>query len=1217
MPERIRAVRRKRSSAPRGSGAGGEDDGLISRSAVALLVDPRLGSATSPQRARLIQGLQERHGNAYVARLVQRAAALADAPPAQKLEPEQDAKFVAVEKKIGITAHGEKKHDSAKSKAAEAQAAAHGPADDVASQADAAQVEKMAQAKPGEFDKKAFIEAVKKAVDAAAPKNLSEAADFKDSGKAGQVKGQVAGLVTNNKQQSEASIKQASSEAPDSSKAKPKQVKPFVDEKAGGPPGDAGAAQAIPSSKPASETSMDAGPAEVNQQMAQADVSEQQLKDSNEPQFNDALDAKKKAEDNSKQAPQDYRATETEVLAKAGGDAKGTAGAALNGMHATRASALASVTGHKSGAKAQDEAKRAEVAAKIETIFGQTRTEVTAILSGLDQKVNAAFDSGEKAAREQFENYVDQQMSAYKDKRYSGLLGKGRWLKDKLMGMPSEVNAFYQEGRNRYLKQMEVVIGNVADIVGGELGRARARIAQGRQQVKDFVASQPKALQQVAKAAEQQIGGKFDQLDSDVNSKQEGLVQTLADKYVAARDSLDQRIDELKAQNKGLVDAVKDAIGGVIQTIMHLKDMLLNVLSKAAGVIGDIIRAPIKFLGNLVGAIKQGLGQFVSNIGTHLKKGLMGWLFGTLGDAGITLPDSFDLKGIVSLVLQILGLTYDNIRAIAVKIAGEKVVAAVEGTVKFFTTLAKEGAAGLWEWIKEKIDEINIKDVVIGAIKDFVITRIIMAGVQWLIGLLNPAAAFIKACKMIYDVIMFFIERGSQIMEFVNSILDSVGAIVAGNIGAAANLVENSLAKILPLAISFLASLLGVGGIAEKIKEIIDKIRAPINKLVSSVLGVVLKPIKSLYEKGAKFVKGVVDKGKALGQKAIGKVKGMFGGDKSAGDTDASARVKAKAHEEMAALTKQPFASVAQLHTAVGEVLKRLRPEGLKDLRLEPKEGAAGKYNVLAAASPETKVSEAEVSAGGADETGALAVYRGLHFKSTLNQTEYDRQLRENLVGQPTFSAAAQEVAGKSEGGPEPSRADLETAAEIVQAEVKRTQNPSSVKQWWGKKSQVFDSFFAAMLQRYVNTYDAFKKELKPGGPVGGLGFHSIPFISTSKSAIHAARYAIGDKFIKPEEIRSEGVVGRLLVYVFSVKELKDQGAIDVQAADKSGQIKVKARIFNEGEVAFTGSIPGENLVGQEDASEDDSAPELADRGQRLATQKAAAQGGLKQWPSD
>jgi hypothetical protein len=651
----------------------------------------------------------------------------------------------------------------------------------------------------------------------------------------------------------------------------------------------------------------------------------------------------------------------------------------------------------------------------------------------------------------------------------------------------------------------------------------------------------------------------------------------------------------------------------VIQTIMHLKDMLLNVLQKAANVIGDIIAAPIKFLGNLVGAIKQGLNQFVSNIGTHLKKGLMGWLFGTLGDAGIQLPDSFDLKGILSLILQVLGLTYANVRAIAVKIAGEKVVSAVEGTVKFFITLASEGPAGLWQWIKDKIAELNIKDVVIGAIKDFVITRIIMAGVTWLIGLLNPAAAFIKACKMIYDVIMFFIERGSQIMEFVNSILDGMGAIVAGSIGAAANLVESSLAKILPLAIAFLASLLGVGGIAEKIKEIIDKIRAPITKLISAIIGPLLKPLKKLYEKGAKFVKGAIDKGKALGQKAVGKVKGLFG----RGDSKQGADVKARAHAELAERTRQPFGTLTELQQVVAQVRGKLAPAGLKDLRLQPKPNAGGRYEILAEASPVTKVDEASVAGTPADDRGALAAYRGIHFKKTLNETEYDRQLKENLVGQPTFSAAAREIAGKTApDGKEPSRADLVEAAEIVQEEVKRTKNPASVKQWWSKKQQTFDSFFMAMLQRYVNTYNAFDKELAPGGPVGNFSYHSIPFISTSKKAIHAAAYAIGDKFLDAKEIRTEGIVGRLMVYLFSVKQLREQDALDIAALNNEGKIKVKARIISEGEVTFTGSIPGENLVAQEDATANDSAAELADRGARVAAQKAQADGGLKEWSS-
>ncbi len=58
-----------------------------------------------------------------------------------------------------------------------------------------------------------------------------------------------------------------------------------------------------------------------------------------------------------------------------------------------------------------------------------------------------------------------------------------------------------------------------------------------------------------------------------------------------------------------------------------------------------------------------------------------------------------------------------------------------------------------------------------------------VAGITWLVSLFNPAGAFIKACKAIYDVIMFFIERGSQIMALVNAVLNSVSAIASGSVG--------------------------------------------------------------------------------------------------------------------------------------------------------------------------------------------------------------------------------------------------------------------------------------------------------------------------------------------------------------------------------------------------------------------------------------------------
>jgi hypothetical protein len=73
--------------------------------------------------------------------------------------------------------------------------------------------------------------------------------------------------------------------------------------------------------------------------------------------------------------------------------------------------------------------------------------------------------------------------------------------------------------------------------------------------------------------------------------------------------------------------------------------------------------------------------------------------------------------------------------------------------------------------------------------------EIITAGITWLIGLLNPAAAFIKACKLIYDIIMFFVTNAERITKFVNTVIDSVADIVRGNIGGVVAKIETYWAR--------------------------------------------------------------------------------------------------------------------------------------------------------------------------------------------------------------------------------------------------------------------------------------------------------------------------------------------------------------------------------------------------------------------------------------
>src|SRR4028118_1509121 len=175
-----------------------------------------------------------------------------------------------------------------------------------------------------------------------------------------------------------------------------------------------------------------------------------------------------------------------------------------------------------------------------------------------------------------------------------------------------------------------------------------------------------------------------------------------------------------------------------------------------------------------------------------------------------------------------------------------------------FVILKNEGVGGLWQFIQDKIGD--LKSMVIDTIKSFVMETVIKQGIMWILSLLNPASAFVRACKAIIDIITFFIQRGSQIVELVNAVIESVTAIANRAVGGAAKAIENAMSKALPVIIGFMASLLGLGGITGKIQDIIKRVRGPIEKAIDWVIGKATKHAKSF---AGKFNKTKV--GKKLG----------------------------------------------------------------------------------------------------------------------------------------------------------------------------------------------------------------------------------------------------------------------------------------------------------------------------------------------------------------
>jgi hypothetical protein len=267
-------------------------------------------------------------------------------------------------------------------------------------------------------------------------------------------------------------------------------------------------------------------------------------------------------------------------------------------------------------------------------------------------------------------------------------------------------------------------------------------------------------------------------------------------------------------------------------------DLMLSVLAKAASSLDDIIMHPIQFLSNLAGAVGQGLKRFVLNLPVNLATGMVNWLVKPLKDLGVEPIKDLSMTSILTLVMSVLGITEAKLRAKAEKAVGPKAVQVLEGAWKWIKTLLTKGLGGIWEEIQGQLS--TLYSSVIGAISKWITTEVVEAGVAKLIKLCNPVGAIIEAIQTIYKTLSFLAEKANEILELVDSVLNSIQKIVAGDIASAAEWIENSLIRAVPTVIAFLAKWLGFSDPAPKVHEIVkgiqDKVEAAMDWLVDKAI---------------------------------------------------------------------------------------------------------------------------------------------------------------------------------------------------------------------------------------------------------------------------------------------------------------------------------------------------------------------------------------------
>ncbi|HMG21792.1 MAG TPA: hypothetical protein VK607_10760, partial [Kofleriaceae bacterium] len=140
--------------------------------------------------------------------------------------------------------------------------------------------------------------------------------------------------------------------------------------------------------------------------------------------------------------------------------------------------------------------------------------------------------------------------------------------------------------------------------------------------------------------------------------------------------------------------------------------------------------------------------------------------------------------------------------------------------------------------------------MVIGGVKSWLIEKVVQQAIIKIATMWNPAGAIIQLIQTAWNVYCWVKENAQRIFGLVQAVVDSISNIVAGNIGGAANFIEASLAKLVPIAISLFANLLGLGGIADKIKGIIEKVQTKVDQAIDKLIDRVMKMFKGKDGKG-------------------------------------------------------------------------------------------------------------------------------------------------------------------------------------------------------------------------------------------------------------------------------------------------------------------------------------------------------------------------------
>ncbi|WP_341368405.1 DUF4157 domain-containing protein [Yoonia sp. BS5-3] len=492
----------------------------------------------------------------------------------------------------------------------------------------------------------------------------------------------------------------------------------------------------------------------------------------------------------------------------------------------------------------QADLDRREAEDTIETEVSDAEAQVETDFSEAEEDAQAEVDEGERdaeAERERQERESENQ--SWWDRASS-------WVADQFDKLTKFINDVFDAVRSAVKDIIDAVKEAAIALIDAAVSAITAAIeALGEALQAAVNALLAEHFPELAEALNEAIDSAVDAATEFVEAVGEGLKTAVS----ALLDALAAGIDAILAAYQAAINAAlaiaRAALTGdwgelaklILEPILYALGIepaaFYQMIERAMEALDIIIDDPIGFLSNLIDTVVGGIRQFGGNIVTHLQAGIIGWLTGALG-GDIQIPERFDLMGVLDLARQILGLTVDMIRRVAVRVLGEEAVERIEFVMGYVVELVTGGFSALWERIMADLSA--LKDLVLDGIKSFLMERIVMAAITWLASMFSPVGALVKLVMTIWNFMMFLKDQLARIIQVVQTVVNTMWEIATGVLQPAIDGVEGVLGRLLPIVIDLLARLLGLGNVAGRVREIIGDVRQRIEDALVNLINRVL-----------------------------------------------------------------------------------------------------------------------------------------------------------------------------------------------------------------------------------------------------------------------------------------------------------------------------------------------------------------------------------------